>query len=88
MAHQGESATLNESNLRNDPHLFDHSRDLLYMISHFQENMPPPLIRIGHSIGAAQVVFLSLLHPRLLTSLILIELWITAKTPASGVMLW
>ncbi|KAK5736707.1 hypothetical protein LTR17_007211 [Elasticomyces elasticus] len=35
--------------------------------------MPRPLIGIGHSMGATQLTLLSLMHPRLFTSLILCE---------------
>lgn len=60
------------------------------MINHFREQMPQPLIGIGHSLGSVQLyvpqsetsgvdvnyyfrIHLSLLHPRLLTSLIVLE---------------
>lgn len=52
---------------------FDHSRDLLHAINHFRTSMPRPLIGIGHSMGACQLAHLSLLHPRLLHSLILLD---------------
>ncbi|KAJ5225731.1 hypothetical protein N7468_006956 [Penicillium chermesinum] len=55
---------------------FDHSRDLLHMINHFREQMPRPLIGVGHSLGAVQMIFTSLIHPRLFTSLILLEPYI------------
>ena len=29
----------------------DHARDLLLMINHFREQMPRPLVGIGHSFG-------------------------------------
>lgn len=29
----------------------DHGRDLLHMINHFRDQMPRPLIGIGHSMG-------------------------------------
>lgn len=34
---------------------FDHSRDLLHMINHFREEMPRPIIGVGHSMGCAQL---------------------------------
>ncbi|KAE8381593.1 toxin biosynthesis protein [Aspergillus bertholletiae] len=70
---QGASGIKNESHLGNDMSWYDHSRDMLHMINHFRDEMARPLIGLGHSIGAAQQVFLSLIHPRLFTSLILIE---------------
>jgi pimeloyl-ACP methyl ester carboxylesterase len=77
MAHQGASAVHNEEWMGNEPHWFDHSRDLLHMINCFRDDMSRPIVGIGHSVGAAQLVFLSLMHPRLLTSLVLIEPWLT-----------
>ncbi|MCJ1382152.1 hypothetical protein MMC17_005264 [Xylographa soralifera] len=35
--------------------------------------MPRPLVGIGHSLGGAQLVNLSIMHPRLLTTLILLD---------------
>ncbi|KAK3624903.1 hypothetical protein LTR56_020717 [Elasticomyces elasticus] len=72
-AHQGASGIRNERKLGNDPSWFDHCRDLLAMVQHFREDMPRPLIGIGHSMGATQLTLLSLMHPRLFTSLILCE---------------
>ncbi|KAL4802370.1 alpha/beta-hydrolase [Aspergillus unguis] len=72
-ANQGASGILNEKKLGNDPSWFDHSRDLLYMINQFQAAMPGPIMGIGHSMGAGQLALLSLMHPRLFTSLVLIE---------------
>ena len=33
----------------------DHSRDLLLMINHFREQMPRPIVGIGHSLGGCQM---------------------------------
>lgn len=81
---------------------WDHARDLLNLINVKQDEMPHPLVGIGHSFGATQLyvsfflspcscplssfiillkltqqkktrTMLSLLHPRLLTSLILMD---------------
>ncbi|KAL2823231.1 alpha/beta-hydrolase [Aspergillus cavernicola] len=73
VANQGASGVYNEKHLGNDPSWHDHSRDLLHMINHFRAEMPRPIMGIGHSAGAVQQIFLSLMHPRLFTSLILIE---------------
>lgn len=51
----------------------DHPRDLFLMINHFRDEMPRPLIGVGHSMGGCHLVNLSLMHPRLLTTLILID---------------
>ncbi|KAM7213418.1 Alpha/beta hydrolase family domain containing protein [Rhypophila decipiens] len=70
---QGQSGVLNESVLGNDPSWWDHARDLLNLINQKQDEMPHPLVGIGHSFGATQLTMLSLLHPRLLTSLVLMD---------------
>ncbi|KAG9768386.1 toxin biosynthesis protein-like protein, partial [Aureobasidium melanogenum] len=73
VAHQGHSSVLNEQLLGNDPSWFDHSRDLLHLINLKRHEMPRPLIGVGHSMGGAQLVNLAYMHPRLLTTLILID---------------
>ncbi|EGC41274.1 toxin biosynthesis protein [Histoplasma capsulatum var. duboisii H88] len=73
VAHQGNSGVLNENVLGNDPSWFDHPRDLLHFINLKREEMPRPIFGIGHSMGGNNLVNLSLLHPRLLTSLILLD---------------
>ncbi|OGM43363.1 hypothetical protein ABOM_008723 [Aspergillus bombycis] len=70
---QGASGIQNESHLGNDASWYDNSRDMLHMINHFRTEMAQPIIGLGHSIGAVQQIFLSLIHARLFTSLILIE---------------
>ncbi|GLA32585.1 hypothetical protein AnigIFM63604_010228 [Aspergillus niger] len=72
-AHQAASAAINAEHLGFEPSWFDHSRDLLYMINKFKAEMPKPIIGVGHSIGVGQLLGLSLIHPRLFTSLVLIE---------------
>ncbi|KAJ5327315.1 hypothetical protein MYU51_017853 [Penicillium brevicompactum] len=79
-ANQGASGILNENQLGDEPSWADHSRDLIHMINHFGDQMPQPIIGMGHSLGATQLIFTSLLHPRLLSSVILIEPYI-AKAP-------
>lgn len=73
VANQGMSYVLNEGKTGNDPSWMDHSRDLLHMINHFRNEMPRPLVGVGHSFGGAQLVNLSLIHPRLLTTLALLD---------------
>ncbi|KAI9713784.1 MAG: hypothetical protein M1820_000514 [Bogoriella megaspora] len=72
-AFQGQSGVVNEGKLGNDPSWYDHARDLLLMINHFRSEMPRPIVGIGHSMGGNNLVFLSLMHPRLLETLILID---------------
>lgn len=73
VAQQGMSGVLNEDKLGNDPSWCDHSRDLLQMINHFRKEMSRPLVGIGHSMGGNQLVNMAYIHPRLLTSLVLID---------------
>jgi len=73
VAMQGQSGVLNERTMGNDPSWFDHPRDLLHMINIFRDQMPRPLIGIGHSMGGCQLITLALMHPRLLSKLILID---------------
>ncbi|KAI9035179.1 putative toxin biosynthesis protein [Aspergillus affinis] len=70
---QGASAVLNENVVGDQTNWYDHSRDLLHMINHFRDEMPRPLIGVAHSMGCAQLVNLSIIHPRLLSTLVLIE---------------
>jgi pimeloyl-ACP methyl ester carboxylesterase len=51
----------------------DHPRDLLHMINHFRSEMPMPIVGIGHSLGGNMLVNLSLMHPRLLSTLVLLD---------------
>ena len=72
---------LNEQVLGDDANWFDHSRDLLHMINHFRAEMPRPIVGVGHSRGACELVNLSLIHPRLLSTLVLIEPLIQSEAP-------
>ncbi|KAK4233047.1 peroxisomal membrane protein LPX1 [Achaetomium macrosporum] len=83
MWNQGQSGILNEKILGNDPSWWDHSRDLMNLINQKQDEMPHPLVGIGHSMGGAQLTLLALSHPRLFRSLILLDPVITLSN--SGV---
>lgn len=52
---------------------------MLQMINHFR--MPRPLIGIGHSFGACAITKLSLFHPRLFSSLVLVDPTISLHHP-------
>lgn len=52
---------------------------MLQMINHFR--MPRPLVGIGHSFGACALTKLSLFHPRLFSSLVLIDPVIATHHP-------
>ncbi|KAF2833519.1 alpha/beta-hydrolase [Ophiobolus disseminans] len=84
VAHQGQSSVLNEDKLGNDPAWLDHSRDLLHMVNTFRAQMPRPLFGVGHSMGGAQLAYLSLLHPRLFESLVLIDPVIQGRVSLLG----
>ncbi|KAL1898209.1 hypothetical protein Sste5346_003615 [Sporothrix stenoceras] len=73
VAWQGQSGLLNEPNLGNDPSWYDHSRDLLQMINTFRREMPRPLVGIGHSFGGSLIANLALMHPRLFSTLVLLD---------------
>lgn len=84
MVNQGQSAILNEQLLGNDPSWFDFSRDLLHLINQNQLDMPSPLVGIGHSVGGAQLAYLSLFHPRLFQALVLIDPTIQTENPGKA----
>ncbi|KAK4209781.1 alpha/beta-hydrolase [Rhypophila decipiens] len=73
VAWQGQSGILNQDKLGYDPSWLDHARDLLHAVNTFRKEMPRPLIGVGHSFGANTLINLSLLHPRLLTSIICLD---------------
>ena len=73
VAQQGQSGVLNEEHLGNDPSWNDHARDLLHLINTKREQMPRPIIGIGHSMGGNQLVNVAYMHPRLITTLVLID---------------
>lgn len=64
---------MNERVLGNDPSWFDYSRDLLAMVNRFRRCMPRPLVGVGHSFGGLAVTDLALMHPRLFSSLVLLD---------------
>jgi pimeloyl-ACP methyl ester carboxylesterase len=51
----------------------DHPRDILHMVNSFRSEMPLPIAGIGHSYGGNNLVNVSLMHPRLFSSLILLD---------------
>ncbi|KAL5116772.1 hypothetical protein ACEQ8H_005384 [Pleosporales sp. CAS-2024a] len=73
IVNQGWSSVLNEDKLGDDPAWLDHSRDLLHMVNMYRDQMPRPIIGVGHSMGGCQLANLALLHPRLFENLILID---------------
>ncbi|KAF3212759.1 hypothetical protein TWF192_006846 [Orbilia oligospora] len=67
---QGESGVLNEGKLGGDVSWYDHSRDLLSLVMHLQNDFSRPIAAIGHSMGGTQLFNLSLLHPTLFSCVI------------------
>ncbi|KAF3062370.1 putative toxin biosynthesis protein [Daldinia childiae] len=80
VSNQGYSGQINESALGNDPSWHDHARDLLHLTNVFRASMPRPIVGVGHSFGGAVLTKLSLLHPRLLTTLVLLDPTVTEFT--------
>jgi pimeloyl-ACP methyl ester carboxylesterase len=54
------------------------------MVNHFRAQMPRPIIGVGHSMGGCQLANLSLLHPRLFETLVLIDPVIQGKVSLNG----
>ncbi|ROV96619.1 hypothetical protein VPNG_09009 [Cytospora leucostoma] len=73
IAWQGQSSILNEGKLGNDPSWLDHARDLLHLTNVFRAQMPRPIVGVGHSFGGNIIVNLSLIHPRLLSALVIVD---------------
>ncbi|RCI07468.1 hypothetical protein L249_4565 [Ophiocordyceps polyrhachis-furcata BCC 54312] len=73
MAPQGISGILNEKNMSMDNSWEDHTRDVFHMINHFRNEMPRPLVGVGHSCGGLQMANLAHIHPRLFTTVILMD---------------
>ena len=84
VAHQGYSGVLNESKLGNDPSWFDHPRDLYNLVNHFRCDFIRPVVGIGHSMGGNNLINLSLMHPRLFTTLLLIDPVVSRRITEAG----
>ncbi|EOA82046.1 hypothetical protein ACJQWK_05584 [Exserohilum turcicum] len=84
VVHQGWSGVLNEGKLGNDPAWLDHSRDLLHMVNLFRDQMPRPIVGVGHSMGGCQLANLALLHPTLFETLVLVDPVIQGKVSILG----
>ncbi|RAK89385.1 toxin biosynthesis protein-like protein [Aspergillus costaricaensis CBS 115574] len=83
-ASMNTSGVLNEDKLSMDCSWMDHARDLFLMINHFREQMPRPLVGIGHSMGGNIITNLAFLHPRLFTTILLVDPVIQLSPPAMG----
>ncbi|GJP96886.1 hypothetical protein CBS63078_8438 [Aspergillus niger] len=83
-ASMNTSGVLNEDKLSMDCSWMDHARDLFLMINHFRDQMPRPLVGIGHSMGGNIITNLAFLHPRLFTTILLVDPVIQLSPPAMG----
>ena len=54
------------------------------MINRFRREMPAPLVGFGHSMGGCQLVHLAHLHPRLFTTLLLVDPVIRPRPSSTG----
>ncbi|KOC10056.1 hypothetical protein AFLA70_22g005341 [Aspergillus flavus AF70] len=81
----GMSGILNEDKISLDYSWIDSARDLLLMINHFRDQMPRPLVGIGHSFGGNILANLALMHPRLFTTLVFLDPTIFPKPVSRGV---
>ncbi|BFZ65179.1 hypothetical protein YB2330_006342 [Saitoella coloradoensis] len=70
-ANQGDSAVLNEGKLGVEYSWADGARDVSSVIE--QANITGPIILVGHSMGGAQALLTTILHPTLITATIAIE---------------
>ncbi|KAJ9605652.1 hypothetical protein H2200_009501 [Cladophialophora chaetospira] len=73
IASAGQSFLLNKTEIGDQPHWYDASRDIVQMINYFQSDMRPPLVGFGQSWGAVVLTMAASLSPRLLQALILSE---------------
>nr|7DBL_A Chain A, acyl-CoA hydrolase MpaH' [Penicillium brevicompactum]7DBL_B Chain B, acyl-CoA hydrolase MpaH' [Penicillium brevicompactum]7DBL_C Chain C, acyl-CoA hydrolase MpaH' [Penicillium brevicompactum]7DBL_D Chain D, acyl-CoA hydrolase MpaH' [Penicillium brevicompactum] len=84
VASMNQSGIHNEDKLSMDCSWMDHARDLLLMINHFRDQMPRPLVGIGHAFGGNIITNLAYLHPRLFTTLLLLDPLIQLSPPSLG----
>jgi len=84
VSHQGYSSVLNESVLGNDPSWWDAPRDLFNLVNHFRKDFVRPIIAIGHSMGGNNLINLSLMHPRLFTTMLMIDPVVARKASPRG----
>ncbi|THV78684.1 putative toxin biosynthesis protein, partial [Aureobasidium pullulans] len=79
VANQGASYVLNEDKTGNDPNYADHARDLLCLINTHRSEFTRPIIGVGHSMGTISLSLLAQMHPRLLTSIVMLDAIIVHK---------
>lgn len=84
VASQGQSYIMNEQKLADGISWDDHARDVLHLINVHRDQMVPPLVGIGHSMGAIQLLELCRIHPRLFHSVAFLEPWLSLMTKAQS----
>ncbi|CUS08322.1 unnamed protein product [Tuber aestivum] len=72
-AHQGASGVLNEEVIGDEPCWYDFPRDVLHVVNQRPQDFPPPVIGIGHSYGGHAIARISLIHPSLFASILLLD---------------
>jgi pimeloyl-ACP methyl ester carboxylesterase len=88
-SNSGASGVINEHTQGDQPGFYDIAHDILLMINTFRDQMPQPLVGVGHSMGATSLIHLSLIHPRLLSCLILFDPVVGPTiAPASALLLY
>lgn len=83
VAQQGSSYVLNEHKLGDGISWDDHPRDVLQVVNTFRDQMVPPLMGVGHSMGGAQLLQICKLHPRLFQSVTFLDPWFSTFAPSS-----
>ncbi|KAK1144787.1 hypothetical protein N8T08_004798 [Aspergillus melleus] len=84
MVNMGMSGILNEDKLSTDCSWMDFSRDLLLMVNHFRDQMPRPIVGLGHSFGGTIITNLAYMHPRLFNTTLLLDPVIQLNPPPMG----
>lgn len=84
ISNHGASGVLNEHVQGDDPSFYDNALDIMQMINTFRDRMPQPIIGFGHSMGGNTLIHLSLIHPRILVSLVLLDPVVGLTVPHSG----
>lgn len=73
IATAGQSFLLNRSEIGDEPHWYDTSRDIVQMVNYFQAEMRAPIVGFGQSWGAAVLTMAASSNPRLFQGLVLSE---------------
>ncbi|KAL4905237.1 hypothetical protein BDW74DRAFT_185286 [Aspergillus multicolor] len=80
----GGSGVLNDGALSTDCSWSDHARDLFVLVNHFRHEMVRPIVGVGHSFGGNILTNLAYLHPRLFSTLLLLDPVIQLSPPTTN----